>query len=705
MNLKYILAWFFVLGLTIQSAAQELSPFIHVDQFGYEQMAEKVAVISNPQVGYNANESYGVGGQLQLVNEQTNEVVFSGSPISWNSNAVDLESGDAGWWFDFSSYAEAGSYYVYDPSTDHRSPVFAINENPYAAVLQAAARTFFYNRSGAPKAAPFAEANWTDSTNFPQDLEVRDCYDQNNAASARDMSGGWFDAGDYNKYVTFAHDPVHQLLTAYENNPSVFGDNWNLPESGDGLPDIINEIQWELDWLYKMVNADGTAHIKMGSLDYNINDLAPPSNNFSPRYYAPTCSSASLSVASIDAHAAIVFSQFPELQEYAAILESDALLTWNRFIEFFNNDDLQFDCDDQTVKAGDADWDEQVQYNNALIAAVYLFELTGEQSYSDFVRDNLNRGQPFLTNFWGPQHAVLLEALLNYSSLPNADSNTVAAIITSVTASVNNDWGGYFGFSNDDLYRANAPEWVFYWGSNMTMANLANLCNTVARYDVVPSANDDLRRKAAEQVHYFHGVNPQGLVYLSNMYSYGAERSANEIFHTWFNEGTDWDNALTSPLGPAPGFLAGGPNQGYTGNFTPPSNQPVQKAYLDYNDGFTDVSYEITEPAIYYQAAYIQMLSNYVNTDVVLAAPDLPSLISSISISPNPFSDSFELQTKQEFSQLKLYDATGKLCYSQQLKGRASLLISPAVLAGLYFVNIYDKNSELIYSKKIVKLD
>jgi hypothetical protein len=50
------------------------------------------------------------------------------------------------------------------------------------------------------------------------------------------MRGGWFDAGDTNKYVTFAEDPVHQLLHAYSQNPDVWTDNFNIPESGNAFP-------------------------------------------------------------------------------------------------------------------------------------------------------------------------------------------------------------------------------------------------------------------------------------------------------------------------------------------------------------------------------------------------------------------------------------------------------------------------------------
>jgi hypothetical protein len=79
-----------------------------------------------------------------------------------------------------------------------------------------------------------------------------------------------------------------------------------------------------------------------------------------------------------------------------------------------------------------------------------------------------------------------------------------------------------------------------------------------------------------------------GMVMLSNMYNYGAEKCANEIYHTWFTDGSIWDNSLTSPNVPAPGYVPGGPNKSYSGSVAGITNQPAQKAYKDWNAGFPE---------------------------------------------------------------------------------------------------------------------
>jgi endoglucanase len=118
-----------------------------------------------------------------------------------------------------------------------------------------------------------------------------------------------------------------------------------------------------------------------------------------------------------------------------------------------------------------------------------------------------------------------------------------------------------------------------------------------------------------------------GKVYLSNMYSFGAENSVNRLWHSWFTQGTPWNDAKQSPYGPAPGYLAGGP-AGTQYNWddrcpgvspqcgsappAPPYGQPSQKTYLDFNDGWPLNSWSVSEPSNGYQTAYIRLLARFV---------------------------------------------------------------------------------------------
>ena len=594
--------------------AQPISTFIHVDQFGYLPTATKVAVLSNPQVGYNASNSYSFPAMMELRNANTDAVVFSAAPTMWNGGATHGQSGDQGYWFDFSSYTTPGTYYVYDAENDERSATFSIDEAVYEEVMKTAFRMFYYNRCNLAKEETYAGADWTDAVSFLNPLQDANCRfidDPGNAALEKDLSGGWFDAGDYNKYVTFTYSTMHNLLWAYQENPDVFGDDWNIPESGNGIPDLIDEIKWELDWLLKMNNVDGSTQIKMGSQNYSENAASPPSNNTDQRFYGPTCTSASIAVASIFAHAAKVLADFPSLNTYANTLEDRAEMAWDYVLPFINNNTLETACDDGSIVAGDADWDVDVQRTAAVVAAIHLYNLTTTESYNTYVIDHAESTSPIVNDFWGVDEMELIDALLLYTTLTGADASLETTILNSVTTAVTNNWNGFFGFNDADLYRAFMPDWSYHWGSNLPKAQYAILNSLLVKYGIDSGNESDYTSKMEENLHYFHGVNPQGLVYLSNMYDFGGDRCVDEIYHGWFADGTDWDNAQTSLYGPAPGYVSGGANANFTvSSLSPPYNQPRQKSYLDFNDGFPNNSWEISEPAIYYQAGYVRLLAN-----------------------------------------------------------------------------------------------
>lgn len=592
----------------LSAIPSDTSIHIKIDQFGYRPDDPKVAVISNPQQGFNANESFNPGKTYQVRRWDDNSLVFSEQILPWQAGKTQSNSGDRGWWFDFSSLKTPGSYYIFDPQNRVRSYRFDIDKNVYRPILVAVTRMFFYNRSGFAKKPPFADPKWTDDAAFigpRQDREARYLYDKNNPRTARDLSGGWFDAGDTNKYVTFAQSAVHQLLTAYRENPKIWTDDFNLPESGNGIPDLIDEIKWEIDWLVKMQNEDGGVLIKMGTTDYN--NVSPPSQDRRPRYYAPVCSSSSIAAASMFAHGAVVFNSFPSLSSYAENLQKRAIEAWN----WYHANPKRDDCDSLEIKSGDADWELDKQEQESVVAAIYLFALTGDRQYDTYIEKHYSKTRPYHDNGWSRYDPEQGDALLYYTKLRRGNAEVKQNILAKKRQDTLNSQDIYQFIPEQDLYRAYITDSTYHWGSNSARANNGNTNYDVVTYNLDSRNEKNYENRALEILHYFHGVNPFNLVYLSNMYAYGAENSVNEIWHDWFADNTKYDNALTSPNGPAPGYLTGGPNKNYTGSASPPLGEPYQKAYKDWNDA-DDKSWEITEPGIYYQSAYLKLLSKFV---------------------------------------------------------------------------------------------
>jgi endoglucanase len=137
---------------------------------------------------------------------------------------------------------------------------------------------------------------------------------------------------------------------------------------------------------------------------------------------------------------------------------------------------------------------------------------------------------------------------------------------------------------------------------------------------VNPARHAAYREIAAGYLHFIHGRNPLSLCFLTGMDHAGGDRCIAEIYHAWFHDGSPLYDGRTSRYGPAPGYLAGGPNKFFSVDWiSPPHGEPPTKAYRDWNAAWNarrranEASWEITEPAIYYQAVYTLLLSQFVS--------------------------------------------------------------------------------------------
>ncbi len=595
--------------------AVPLDHHILVDQFGYLPDETKVAVLRDPVVGYDKSDHFTPGPDYEVRSALDGHTVLRAAPVQWKHGAVDALSGDRGWWLDFSAVTSPGRYFLYDTARGVRSPLFRIDPHVYARVLEAATRMYYYQRSGVPKPARFAGECWVDDAAYVgrhQDTEARDVTDRDNAAKIRDVSGGWFDAGDTNKYVTFAAQAVHQLLTAYTANSAAFSDATGIPESGNVIPDVVDEVHWETDWLKKMQYPDGRFALKVGEIDYV--PASPPSSDHAPRFYVPACTSATIAGAGMLAHAAIVFGAFPALRGEADDLKERALLAWR---QYQGAPARETACDSGVVHAGIADASVEDQNGMAVEAAVYLFALTSDPAFEAYVADHYREAHPYHDIGWSRYKPDQGEALLYYAALPGARPALSRAILADKRADVKAG-NQIYGFNpDDDLYRAFLHEGQYHWGSNNPRANYGNSNLDVIRAAQGGSDSSTYRARALGILHYLHGVNPFGMVYLSNMSGVGATSSANEIYHVWFSAKSRWSDAKTSACGPAPGYVPGGPNanaarDGVPASISPPTGQPPQKSYKDWNGGWPEASWAVTEPGIYYQSAYVRLVSAFV---------------------------------------------------------------------------------------------
>lgn len=570
---------------------------IAVDQFGYLPGSEKVAVISNPVRGYNASDKYRPGPELQVRRVSDGGVVLRGAPTPWRDGAVHDDSGDQGWWFDFSALRQPGRYYVYDPVSKLRSPCFSVGPDVYKNVLRAAVRMYYYQRLSWELKAPYAEAPWQLPSYMDQDRHARAVWAKDDPSTERDLSGGWMDAGDTDKYPPFNADTISSLLYAYRANPAAFGDDFGIPESGNGLPDLLDEVKYQLDWLAKMQAADGGIYVKMGSIDY--------SGAAAKRYYGPEDTGATLASVLNYAHAARVYGRFPKWKPFADDLARRAVRGW----AYARSHPRTYKSDTGEIKSGIANRGPEEQDRLEAIAAIQLFALTGKPAYNADVVRLARKTRQLSEGIWSPYEAGMGEALTDYLSLPGADADLCAAIRKQLRNSAAND--RFAPPAEADLYRAWMNPEAYHWGSNTVRASFGFAALLAAQYGELATQDQDrLRQRAENMLHSFHGVNPLSAVLMSNMGSLGAELSMKHIWHERYGFGTPFAS------NPPPGYVVGGPNQSFGGQKGDKGgevdwikSQPRAKAYADFSEGWPKNSWELSEPAIYYQAAYIRLLA------------------------------------------------------------------------------------------------
>ena len=131
--------------------------------------------------------------------------------------------------------------------------------------------------------------------------------------------GGWYDAGDYNKYVVNSGITMGTLLSAYEDFSAYFDTlHTNIPESNDHTPDILNETLYNLRWMFTMQDPyDGGVYNKCTNAAFD--SMVMPGVTKLPRYVVQKGTAATLDFAAVMAQCSRITrtmgSQLPGLSD------------------------------------------------------------------------------------------------------------------------------------------------------------------------------------------------------------------------------------------------------------------------------------------------------------------------------------------------------------------------------------------------------
>lgn len=223
-------------------------PSILVDQIGYAENSNKIAIFKGELLP----------DLFMIMDAENEQVVYTGKIIR---KGYDEEAGELISYGDFTSFRTPGKYYI-EAAVIGQSYTFEIAQNPYTELYNTALKQYYYNRCGL-----------TLSSELAGDAAHNACHSKEaqmkEAANVKlDVSGGWHVDETSNRDVATGCRTVNHLLLAYELYPEVFSDQVGIPESNNGIPDVLDEVKYEIDWLLKMQDStSGAVYSAVSSVD------------------------------------------------------------------------------------------------------------------------------------------------------------------------------------------------------------------------------------------------------------------------------------------------------------------------------------------------------------------------------------------------------------------------------------------------------
>jgi endoglucanase len=529
-----------------------------------EQLPDKNQNIRYNQVGYypHSIKEFVVAdyeaSSFQILNDR-GKIVFEGELIdkgNWDASGEHVLQGD------FSGLTKAGTFYIQLNTGITTSP-FYIVPWVYETALEASIKSFYFQRASMAIEEQFGGIYKRSSGH----LDDKCIYHPSTRKEEGELysPGGWYDAGDYGKYVVNAALTVGQMLNLLEMVPNAIStDQLNIPESGNGIRDLLDEIRYELDWVASMQDEDGGVFHKLTALTFG--DFIMPGEYDLDRYIIGKGTFSSLTFAAVMAQASRVYAEIDPAFSAQSLQSAERAWEWavvNSDVPYRNPEDVV------TGEYGDDQFSDDFYW-----AAAELFISTGKEDYLDALTQY---DQPYIhqiTNSWKffvrnmGFHTLLINGKL-------AESLTQKHLVLSdeILKKMNSI---PYGISIDH----------FEWGSNSDVLNQAMiLC--IAHH---LSGEQKYLDGAIRNTDYIFGKNATGFSFLTG---FGSKQG---MFPHHRPSGADDIDE------PVPGFILGGPNKDkqdrqhveYT------SDYPA-KSFVDLQDSFAsnEVCLNWNAPAVF----------------------------------------------------------------------------------------------------------
>lgn len=510
---------------------------LHVNQMGYFAEGEKHATLVHS----------GSASQTWRLRDSGGTVVQSGSTIPFgtdDSSNLNVHI------IDFSTYAGTGTDFTLEVGATVSHP-FDIGDNPYGDLIYDSLRYFYYHRNSALEMPYADDPQWVRPAG-PADDNVA-CWSGSGCSYSLDVSSGWYDAADYGKYTVSSGSTMWTLLNLYERAVHVDGrifsqfadGTMNIPESGNGVSDLLDEVRFNLEFMLGMqVPAGqplaGMVHHKMHNDEWHEVGTWPHEIDGAERYLTPPTTIATLNFAAVMAQCARVWETLDATLSTQCLTAAET--AWMAAVD----NDHQTHPDDPYNNGGGP-------YSNLAPpeevtdewywAAAELFITTGDAQYKNFVLNSPHYGAPSQVHIGS--FVVDMQGHISLSMVPN---NLTASELEVVRDSI-------LGVADNSVYLVNVTGFGvpihtihYYWGSNGLIANTGMVL--AAAYDFTGDvAYLEATREATD---YLFGRNPLGRSYVTGYGEFATQTPTS----TWCANAVDFS---MPPI--PPGYLTGGANR------------------------------------------------------------------------------------------------------------------------------------------------
>ena len=554
-------------------AGQNNQSMICLDQEGFYPKAQKIAVVTGPVVS----------SDFYLVRPGSSDTVFRGnlSDVHHSLNSS-IQTHIA----DFSNFNQIGSFVLVLKGCC-LSYTFRIEKQVHHKLAVASLKGFYYQRASMAL-EPMYAGKWSRSAGHPDTavlIHASAVSEHRKAGTLISVTGGWYDAGDYNKYIVNSGISMGTLLSAYEDFNKHFDTlNIHIPPLQNPIPDILNEILYNLRWMLSMQDPeDGGVYNKCTNSGFD--PMIMPEEANKPRYVIQKGTAATLDLAAVAAQAARIFNEYKK--ELPGLRDSCLHAAENAWSWALSNPDWVYDqtvmnlkYDPKIITGG---YGDKKLSDEWFWAASELFITTGKENYLDTIHTHMN--EAFGLPSWSET------GLLGYYSLlRNKEIHKLKNITDTIRLRMTRLADAYINLSRKNAFLTvmGNRRTDFNWGSNSNAANQGILLINVYLF----SHNSKYLSAALGNLEYICGRNATGYCFITGI---------GTLFPMHPHHRPSVADGIIDPV---PGLLVGGPNPGEQDHCSYNFHEP-ETAYSD-----SDCAYASNEIAINWNAPLVYLANS-----------------------------------------------------------------------------------------------